>query len=376
MKAAPIVSTVRAGSMRLDVRRYADGRHGFDYQPPGKSRVKVRVHGVGDAEERAREILGAARGGRVERLAIDEDEYAEFLRWKAERAKPAKIPDLVREFLAAKARKGVSAKHYRDLKDLESFAESFKGNIGDLGSAEVIRWLDARNVGPRRWNNLRAVIVALHGYARRERLLPAEKTPVELIERKRVVEEVHTYSPEQLRCLLRAVPDAWKPIVVLGAFCGLRPEEVAPDSRTEKTGLLWENILWGKSKIDVPAKVAKDRRRRFAPLTPAAAAFLIDHKNSRGPIAPPARMSNQSWIRNSGVKWVKDGLRHSFASYRLALTKDMPALALEMGNSVAIIFKHYLDLKHEDEAREWFAISPSSKSAKTDQARNQACAHS
>ena len=360
MKSAPVVCTVRVGSLRLDVRKYADGRHGFDYSPPGENRVKVRVHDRGEAEERAREILGAARGGKVERLAIDEAEYAEFLRWKAERAKGAKIPELVSALLAAKARKGVSAKYYRDLQDLEAFAKHFTGNIRDLTSAQVVAWLDARKVGPRRWNNLRAAIISLHSYARRERLLPAEKTPVELIEKRATSVEVHTYTPKQLECLLRAVPDAWMPVIALGAFCGLRPEEVAPDARTKKVGLLWENILWSKGKIDVPARVAKDRRRRFAPLTPAAAAFLIDRKNDRGPIAPDARLSNQTWLRKCGVQWIKDGLRHSFASYRLALTKDTPALALEMGNSVAIIFQHYLDLKHEEEAREWFALRPES----------------
>jgi len=53
-----------------------------------------------------------------------------------------------------------------------------------------------------------------------------------------------------------------------------------------------------------------------------------------------------------------DALRHSFASYRLALTQNMAALALEMGNSPDMIHRHYLDLKHDDEGSEWFAIRP------------------
>jgi hypothetical protein len=36
----------------------------------------------------------------------------------------------------------------------------------------------------------------------------------------------------------------------------------------------------------------------------------------------------------------------------------MAALALELGNSPAMIFTHYLDLKHRDEARKWFGIRP------------------
>lgn len=369
MRAARVAKTVRVGSLRLDVRTYADGRFGFDYQPPGEYRVKVRVKDLETAEGRAHEILGAARGGKVERLSIDSDEYAEFLRWKSERTRTASVPELVESFLAVKGKIGLSEKHLRDLGDLAKFAQRFPGPITNLTSREVTEWLDSRRVGPRRWNNILSFIRGLHNFARRERLLPAEKTPVELIERRRVAVEVHTYSVNQVESLLSAVNDNWLPVIVFGAFCGLRPEEVAPDPRTKKAGLRWENILWHKKTVDVPAKVAKDRRRRFAPLTEAAKAFLAPHRQSRGPVAPEGRMSNliPQWTRRSGVKWVKDGLRHSFASYRLSLTKDMPALALEMGNSVAMIYRHYLDIKHEDEALRWFAIRPkSAKSVKPD----------
>ncbi len=365
MKSAQVAATVRVGSLRLDVRKYADGRYGFDYQPPGEKRVKVRLHDASAAEERAREILGAARGGKVERLSIDESEYAEFLRWKAERKKPARIPDLVSDYIAKKETKGVSASWLHCIRcDMTAFAKAFQKPIGDLTSAEVMKWLDAQKVGPRRWNNILAQIVSLHIYARGQRLISAEKTPVEAIERKECDVIVHTYSPEELISITRAVPEEWIPVVALGAFSGIRPQEVAPEKRANKPSLHWKNILWEKRKIDIPAAVAKTGHRRFAPLTDAAAAFLEPWKNAKGPIAPAGRIYKQTgkWSEASGVPWKSDGLRHSFASYRLALTNDLAALSLEMGNSPAIIRAHYLDLKHEDEAERWFAIRPSSKS--------------
>jgi hypothetical protein len=76
----------------------------------------------------------------------------------------------------------------------------------------------------------------------------------------------------------------------------------------------------------------------------------------------------RKWAEAAGIKWKSDALRHSYASYKLALTHDMAALALEMGNSPAMIFRHYLDLKHEEEAQAWFAARPSSKSSKGDAA--------
>jgi hypothetical protein len=72
----------------------------------------------------------------------------------------------------------------------------------------------------------------------------------------------------------------------------------------------------------------------------------------------------RKWAEAAGMEWKSDALRHSYASYKLALTHDMAALALEMGNSPTMIFRHYLDLKHEDEAKAWFAVLPSAKSSK------------
>ena len=40
------------------------------------------------------------------------------------------------------------------------------------------------------------------------------------------------------------------------------------------------------------------------------------------------------------VVWKQNGLRHSFASYKFALTNDAGQLAGMMGNSAAMIFKH------------------------------------
>ena len=51
-------------------------------------------------------------------------------------------------------------------------------------------------------------------------------------------------------------------------------------------------------------------------------------------------------------------LRHSFISYRIAIVKSADQVALEAGNSAAIIFKHYRELTTEDVATEWFSILP------------------
>jgi hypothetical protein len=51
-------------------------------------------------------------------------------------------------------------------------------------------------------------------------------------------------------------------------------------------------------------------------------------------------------------------LRHSFISYRIAIVKSADQVALEAGNSPAIIFRHYRELTTEETAKEWFGIMP------------------
>lgn len=369
---AAVEKTVRVGALRLEIRRYADGRYGFDYVPPGEDRKKVRLHSILKAEEAAKEILGAARGGKVSRYVDDEALFAEFLQFRAKRAAERKIKagvaTVVQSFIASKTGKGKSVHHTGRLKrDLDAFAKEFPGMIDELTRGDVEKWLNGRKVGARRWNNLRESIVALYKFARREGLIEGKLTGPELIERHHVEQKVETYTPGELEKLLAVVPHKWLPFVVLGAFCGIRPMEISPDPKSGKPGLTWGCFLWDRNKIDIPAKVSKTRRRRFVPLCEAALAFLHDRRDEapESPLCPIRRSPSEVWAKDAGVPWGHDALRHSYASYRLALTQDMAALALELGNSPDMIFRHYLDLKHDDEAKAWFAIRPKvPKSAK------------
>ena len=56
--------------------------------------------------------------------------------------------------------------------------------------------------------------------------------------------------------------------------------------------------------------------------------------------------------------WKRNALRHSFISYRLAVLKDVAAVALEAGNSPTMIFRNYRALVTESEGKTWFSIAP------------------
>ena len=238
---------------------------------------------------------------------------------------------------------------------LEDFAEAFPCPLQDVTRARMETWLEAVPRGPGRWNHILGTVCALARFARKEGAIGSELVPVEQMEKRRQTHTVQIYTVDELKAILAGAEREWLPVFVLGAFSGLRPEEIAPEAQ-HKPGLCWEHLLWDKDKVDVPAEVSKVKRRRFAHLPENAKAWLEPWRKASGLIGPKQRFCHSP--RNFAVTWKPDGLRHSYASYRLALTKDVPALALEMGNSPSIIFRHYLEMVHEPEARAWFAVMP------------------
>lgn len=65
----------------------------------------------------------------------------------------------------------------------------------------------------------------------------------------------------------------------------------------------------------------------------------------RGPGLPP-------------FKWKQNGLRHSYASYRLAITNDAAQAPLEMGNSPQKLFKNCRKVVTRSQAIAWFSVMP------------------
>jgi hypothetical protein len=69
--------------------------------------------------------------------------------------------------------------------------------------------------------------------------------------------------------------------------------------------------------------------------------------------------------------WKKDVLRHSAATYWLASEPDANRVAMELGNSPAVLFKHYRELVSDDEAKEFWALLPPKRKKKRKKKRGK-----
>jgi hypothetical protein len=76
------------------------------------------------------------------------------------------------------------------------------------------------------------------------------------------------------------------------------------------------------------------------------------------------KKSNIAGPKKTALKWKHNGLRHSFVSYRIAVVQNENQIAMEAGNSPAMIHQHYRELVTVAQAKEWFSIVPASSSSK------------
>jgi integrase len=175
----------------------------------------------------------------------------------------------------------------------------------------------------------------------------------------RATDDVAIFTPSEFRALLNAASAAFLPVLVLGGFAGLRTAELER--------VTWENLDLEGGYITLTAKQAKNPSRRVIPLHPAAISWLRTVPRGEGrfwlnSVPFSIHAAQKQCAEAAGVTWQKNGLRHSYASYRLAIIGDPGRVAAEMGNSPAMVHRHYKQLVKPAEAEEWFAIVPEPKS--------------
>jgi integrase len=295
-------------------------------------------------------------------------DYAKAHKRKTELA-AVSVADLKAKFLAAKEAEQLSDRYIEDATSrLTKFAEAFRCNIASVTTEQVTTWLDGIKAKGRTRNNYRNAIIALFRYARAQNYLPRnEVTEAELVPRvKAKPSAIGIYSPDQLAKMLPAISPELLPSVAIAAFAGIRSQEILR--------LNWDDIRFAQGDIVVAAEKAKTASRRLVPMLPALKAWLKDYKNKKGPIVTGFAQP-QSWNRavsrelarynakanaesRPQIPRIHNGLRHSFASYRLAITKDAAAVALEMGNSSRKLFENYRELVTPSQAKKWFNTVP------------------
>ena len=267
------------------------------------------------------------------------------------------VPELVEKCLAQKEQDGLSARYLVQLRsDLRRLAAAFPGPVASLGTAILDDWLRSLKVAPRTRNNFRTSFTTFFSFCRRSGYL-AKNVPTEaegISKAKIRAGDIAILRPAQMQALLNAASGEMISFITLGGFAGLRSAEIQR--------LAWSDIHFDQKWIEVKPEHAKTGSRRLVPISDNLRQWLWPLRGD-GKVL----LKNEIWrevtalARQLEFGWETNVLRHSAISYRVATTQNVNQVALESGNSPAIIFGHYRELVTPTEAQKWWAISPTAK---------------
>ena len=278
----------------------------------------------------------------------------EFVRRTKGMTLGVKVPDIIPELVEAKKQDDLSIGYVNQLAiTTRRFAEAFPGEIAAVSAGDIDRWLRGLGGSPVTRNTIHRCIKVLFSFAKSRGYLPVtEATAAELLSLAKVGDtQTEIFQPNEMQKLLEACPVHLLGFVAIGAFAGLRVAEIGR--------LEWGAVDLDRKIIMLRADQAKTASRRIVPISDNLAAWLrlLPRK---GAVTQGTKTGVEvtALARKLGIKWPHNGLRHSYISYRIAEVKDAARVALEAGNSPEIIFKHYRELVTENEAKQWFSITP------------------
>jgi integrase len=272
--------------------------------------------------------------------------------------KRASVSEIVEELLAVKRDKGRSFLYLKDLRlRLARVATAFPCPLADVTSEAIDKFLLDLDVVPRSRNNFRLVIGTLLKFGQVHGYVDRDHPGISIIEKASHVDgEVVVFTATEMVMLLKCAKPELVPALALGGFAGVRPEEL---KRID-----WSDVHLDEGHIEIKAAKAKTRVRRLEPVPPNLRAWLLPYARPAGPVQPFVNLGNQflKLAKKAKVPWKRNGLRHSFISYRVSQTQNVAMVALEAGNSPAIISRNYLKHVSRADAERWFAIVPGGSS--------------
>ena len=159
------------------------------------------------------------------------------------------------------------------------------------------------------------------------------------------------------------------PYLVLGLFCGIRPEELQR--------LNWDEVDMEEQTVIVMGRSAKTRQRRVVDLSENAVKWLelVPKEDRSGKIAPPNFRRRWARLRRSAgfrvklmeekeaperlIAWPHDALRHTYATMHYAFHQNEMLLQTQMGHSSgAMLFQHYRALASKTVATKFWNLKP------------------
>ena len=218
----------------------------------------------------------------------------------------------------------------------------------NVSSSQLEEWFHTRNWKRSTIDGVLAKIGPFFTWCIRENY--CENNPCKAVKRPRSDDSPPSiFTPSESRKLLLTAfktDPGMIPYLAIGLFAGVRPLEIQRLQQQDITDRY----------IEITAAKAKTRKRRLVSLSDNLKEWI-----ALGGDLPltnkPKRLARVLHI--AGLKWKPDIMRHSFASYHLAMYRSADKTAFELGHRDSkMLFAHYRELVTQEAAQAYWAIRP------------------
>jgi integrase len=236
--------------------------------------------------------------------------------------------------------------------------------IKTLDGSEIRTWLEGEDLSAKTRTNCLKYIKRMFNLARGWKGQDGGKLmEIDAFERVEGFGEGHSdgvqvFSVEQMQAFLDALRPEFIPLFALNAFSGFRREEI--------TRMDWSHIKLERRLIDLPAKHSKNgktsgKRKMNEDIFENLVEWLTPYRQESGPVARFTKNEIQEEIARAskvaGFKWIKNAIRHSFASYAVPI-KGFVWTSLRCDHSEKVLRESYHEVVMKEDAVKYWAIRP------------------
>ena len=314
-------------------------QHGTGAQilPPAKADAAIRAFAMLGKDAAPETLLDAVR---------------EHINRHKTRAASVTFEGAFKAFAAAQPR---SASYAQALRQYQTRLSALHGRmLCDVTARDVD--LAMADFPPSVFNYGLRILGGLFNYGRKRDLCATN--PIEKLDRKNLPpKEVEIYTPTQVAALLEASDPSLIPWLATCMFAGTRASEARK--------MTWGDFDFIEGFIRVRAVVSKMHRPRAIPMEPNLRDWLLPCRREDSALIAPQgvnvlRKQLRAAHQASGVRQIKHGPRHCFASYLLARDASIDAVVLAVGHEdAATTFRHYHRVASQRAAKTFWNIRPS-----------------
>lgn len=282
----------------------------------------------------------------------------EWLAWKQRQSSSKPFLDVFSDFL--ESRPNLSQAHHDQIRNVKDKLEPLhKMLVADITPAKIQEMLSPLSGGTR--NRYLRILRAIFNHAVKHEWMT--ENPVERLDFVKLPKPaIEIYSHRQIKLMLlraKRINVEMVPYFALGAFAGLRA------GSEELTQLKWSDIHFDEKQIVVRAAIAKNRTKRFIPMSDNLIAWLkvylarstnVQENVITVPYGTLRKLRKEIYRH----KWIPAGLRHSYASAMINSGQSIDDTVLALGHrgDPKLLWSHYYLATSKEEAEKYWQISP------------------